>query len=139
MYFYIIRCSVSFTPHILGHNRGMKYLEETEPIILSGAWSDSSHPDRIIKIYQFIDFIIFKMADDTIGSAKIKGIVGCGDILEVTWPQVISHQGRTSGAVHRTLIKVLDDKQLELVDDTVLETGKPVVHKAEPGTWVRKE
>ena len=116
----------------------MKYLEETEPIILSGVWSDSSHPDRVIKIYQFIDFIIFKMADDTIGSAKTKGIIGCGDILEVIWSQVISHQNRTSGAVHRTLIKVLDDKQLELVDDTVLEAGKPVMHMNGLGKWVRK-
>ena len=116
----------------------MKNLEETEPIILSGVWSDSSQPDRVIKIYQFIDFIIFKMEDDTIGSAKIKGIVGCGDILEITWPEVINQQGRASGAVHRTLIKVLDDRQLELVDDTVLEAGKPVMHKAEPGIWMRK-
>lgn len=130
---------MSFTPHILGHNRGMKYLEETEPIILSGVWSDSSHPDRVIKIYQFIDFIIFKMADDTIGSAKIKGIIGSGDILEITWPAVITQQEWTSGAVHRTLIKVMDEDHLELVDDSVHKAGKPVAHKTRGGKWVRKK
>ena len=117
----------------------MKNLEETEPIILSGSWVDSSHPGLVIKIYQFTCFIIFQMNDDTIGSAKIKGTVKSGDILKATWPRVISHQGRTSGVVHRTLIKVLDDKQLELVDDTVLETGKPVVHKTRGGKWVRSD
>lgn len=75
--------------------------------------------------------------DDTIGSAKIRGIVGSGDILEITWPAVINQQGRASGAVHRTLLKVLDENHLELVDDTVHEAGKPVVHKARRSKWVR--
>ncbi len=124
---------MAFTPHFTGYNRGMKYLEEVDPIILSGTWSTGS---QTVKIYQFIDFIIFQM-DDTIGSAKIRGIVGSGDILEITWPEVINQQGRASGAVHRTLIKVMDEDHLELVDDSVHEAGKPVVHKSRGGKWVR--
>lgn len=77
--------------------------------------------------------------DDTIGSAKIRDIVGSGDILEITWPEVINQQGRASGAVHRTLIKVVDENHLELVDDTVHEAGKPVVHKTRGGKWVRSD
>ena len=111
----------------------MKYLEEVDPIILSGTWSTGS---QTVKIYQFIDFIIFQM-DDTIGSAKIRGIVGSGDILEITWPAVITQQEWTSGAVHRTFIKVMDEDHLELVDDTVYEAVKPVMHKSRGGKWVR--
>ena len=125
---------MAFTPHFTGHNRGMKYLEEVEPIILSGIWSTGS---QTVKIYQFIDFIIFQM-DDTIGSAKIRGIVGSGDILEITWPAVINQHGRTSGAVHRTLLKVVDEDHLEVMDDTVHEADKPVAHKIRSGKWVRK-
>ena len=126
---------MAFTPHFTGHNRGMKYLEKVDPIILSGIWSTGS---QTVKIYQFIDFIIFQM-DDTIGSAKIKGIVGSGDILEITWPAVINQQGHASGAVHRTLLKVVDEDHLELLDDTVHEANKPVVHKSRGGKWVRKK
>lgn len=115
----------------------MKNLEETEPIILSGSWVDSNLPDKMIKIYQFTCFIIFQMADDTIGSAKIKGTVKSGDILEVTWPHVINHQGRISGAVHRTIIKVVDENHLEVFEDTVYEAGKSVAHKTRGGKWVR--
>lgn len=124
---------MAFTPHFADHNWGMKYLEEVDPIILSGTWSTGS---QTVKIYQFIDFIIFQM-DDTIGSAKIRGIVGSGDILEITWPSVINQQGWASGAVHRTLLKVMDEDHLELVDDTVHEAGKLVAHKNRGGKWVR--
>lgn len=116
----------------------MKHLKEIEPIILSGSWSRSSHPDQIIKIYQFTEFIIFKMEDDTIGSAKINGIVGCVDILEIAWPQHINQQERLSGAVHRTVIRVIDENQLELLDDTVHETRKPVVRNDNGEKWIRK-
>lgn len=116
----------------------MKNLEETEPIILSGSWIDSSHPSLVIKIYQFPCFIIFQMTDDTIGSAKIKGIVKSGDILEVTWPHVINHQGRISGAVHRTIIKVVNENHLEVFEDTVYEAGNHVGHMTRGAKWVRR-
>lgn len=77
------------------------------------------------------------MADDTIGSAKVKGTVKSGDILEATWPRVISHKGRTSGVVHRTVIKVVDENHLELVDDTAHEAGNHVGHMTRGAKWVR--
>ena len=115
----------------------MKYVEEKEPIILSGSWIDSSLPDKMIKIYQFTCFIIFQMNDDTIGSAKIKGTVKSGDILEATWPRVISHKGRTSGVVHRTVIRVVNENHLELVDDTAHEAGNHVGHIRGLVKWTR--
>ena len=78
------------------------------------------------------------MEDDTIGSAKINGIVGCVDILEIAWPQHINQQERLSGAVHRTVIRVIDENQLELLDDTVHETRKPVVRNDNGEKWIRK-
>ena len=60
----------------------MKYLEEVDPIILSGAWSIGSQIDR-------------------------------------------------------TLLKVVDEDHLELVDDTVYEASKSVAHKSRGGKWVR--
>ena len=79
------------------------------------------------------------MEDDTIGSAKINGIVGCGDILEITWPQLINHQERSSCAVHCTAIRVIDDNQLDVLDDTIQEVGKPVVRNSSREKWVRKD
>ena len=117
----------------------MKHLEETDPIILSGFWSWSSHPDPKNKIYQLTDFIIFQMEEGTIGSAKINGIGDCRDILEITWPKLVCHQERSSGAVHRTVIRVIDENHIEILDDTVHEAEKPVVRDNSGEKWIRKE
>lgn len=117
----------------------MKHLKEIEPIILSGSWSRSSHPDQIIKIFQFTDFIIFHRTDGVIGYTLLTGTITRGDQLEIIWPEIITSDMIEQGAVHKTTIIVKNDSHIEVVADRVLIAHKHTVHKAGKGKWKRRD
>lgn len=103
-----------FIPHISCNSGTMN---EYNPIILTGNWSESSHPDKIIKIAQYIDFILFHMPDGSVRAINIPLEIGSGHPLDMRWlePQECDHN--TKKTAHRTILRV-ENENLMIEEET---------------------
>ncbi len=94
------------------------------PIILTGNWSESSHPDKIIKIAQYIDFILFYMPDGSVRAVNIPPEIGSGHLLDMRWLEPLECDRNTMKTAHRAILRVESENLMK-------EEGSGVV-------WMRR-
>lgn len=99
-------------------------MKEYSSIILTGNWSESSHPEQIIKIDQYLDFILFYMPDGSVRAVNIPIEIFSGHLLDMQWLEPLECDRNTKKTAHRATLRVESENLMK-------EEGSEVI-------WMRR-
>ena len=88
-------------------------------ILLTGSWTTSSHPDQVIKIHQYLDFILFHMPDGSERAIMTNGNIEYGQTLLMRWIETFEEDGQRISTHFKTRLKVVSENIMEETDSGV--------------------